>query len=738
MLAYISTNKNKMMKKSLIIFYLFIVALLGLPSIASAYIGPGAGFAFFSSFFILLATFLLALLALILLPVRLVLIKLKRKKGYVKSDIDRVIVIGLDGMDPSTVEELMEQGHLKNFSKLKEMGSYHRLQTTTPSISPVAWSSFITGVNPGRHNIFDFLSRDRKTYLPYLSSAHIGGPSRTLSLGKYVIPLGRPQIKLLRKGKPFWNILGEKGISSSILRVPITFPPEKFAGRVLSAMGVPDLRGSQGTFSYYTTSQDELEGHTEGRFFKVEIVENKIRTFIEGPENPILKKRTEIKLPLFITIYKDSEEVELEVSGQKLRLKKGQYSPWVRLTFKLGLGMKVYGICRFYLKSIFPEFGLYLSPINIDPENPALPISYPFIYSIYLAKVIGSYTTLGLAEDTWALNEGALDEKAFLEQAYLIHEEREKMLFHELEKIRKGLCVCVFDTTDRIQHMFWKYWKKESMEGREYGSIGESPLHPHTSILPHFHTPPPPYSHTPPLSHSLTGVIPDLYKRMDDLLGRVMEKVDEKTLLLVMSDHGFSRFQRGVNLNTWLYQNGYLFLEENTGSRGNDWLRRVDWSRTKAYALGLAGLYINLKGREAMGIVKPGREFEELKKELSMKLTGLKDEETGEVAIRRVYDSREVYSGPYMENAPDLIIGYNKGYRASWESVTGRLDEQVFKNNEKAWGGDHCMDPQLVPGVLFCNRPVRTTSPHIVDIAPTILKSLGVEVPPYFDGKSLF
>jgi predicted AlkP superfamily phosphohydrolase/phosphomutase len=704
-----------MMKKSLIISYLFAAALLGLPSIAFAYIGPGAGFAFFSSFFILLATFLLALLALILLPIRLVLIKLKRKKGYVKSDIDRVIVIGLDGMDPSTVEELMEQGHLKNFSKLKEMGSYHRLQTTTPSISPVAWSSFITGVNPGRHNIFDFLSRDPKTYLPYLSSAHIGGPSRTLSLGKYVIPLGRPQIKLLRKGKPFWNILGEKGISSSILRVPITFPPEKFAGRVLSAMGVPDLRGSQGTFSYYTTSQDELEGHSQGRFFKVELVGNKIRTFIEGPENPILKKRTEIKLPLLITVYKDSEEVELEVSGQKLRLKKGQYSRWVRLTFKLGLGMKVYGICRFYLKSISPEFRLYLSPINIDPENPALPISYPFIYSIYLAKVIGSYTTLGLAEDTWALNEGALDEKAFLEQAYLIHEEREKMLFHELEKIRKGLCVCVFDTTDRIQHMFWKYWRKESMGVWEYGSTGESPL-----------------------PHSFTGVIPDLYKRMDDLLGRVMEKVDEKTILLVMSDHGFSLFRRGVNLNTWLYQNGYLFLEENPGSKGSDWLRRVDWSRTRAYALGLAGLYINLKGREAMGVVKPGKEFEELKKELSRKLTGLKDEETGEVAIRRVYDSQEVYSGPYIENAPDLIIGYNKGYRASWESVTGRLDERVFKNNEKAWGGDHCIDPQLVPGVLFCNRPVQRTSPHIVDMAPTILKSLGVEIPPYFDGKSLF
>jgi len=707
------------MKKSIVLSGLFIFVLLSLPSIASAYIGPGAGFAFFSSFFILLATFLLALLALILLPIRYVLIRLKRKTGYTKSDVERVIVLGLDGLDPATVEAFMAQGYLKNFSKLKEMGGYKRLQTTVPSISPVAWSSFITGVNPGRHNIFDFLSRDAKTYLPFLSSAHTGRPSRTLSLGKYVIPLGKPRVKLLRKGKPFWNILGEKGISSSILRVPITFPPEKFSGRVLSAMGVPDLRGSQGTFSYYTTSQEAVEGHMEGRFFKVERVGDKIRTFIEGPENSILKKPVEIKLPLTITVYPDSEEAELEVSGQRVRLKKGQYSNWVRLTFKLGLGMKIYGICRFYLKSVSPEFGLYLSPINIDPENPALPISYPFIYSIYLAKVIGSYTTLGLAEDTWALNEGALDEKAFLEQAYLIHEEREKMFFHELEKIRKGLCVCVFDATDRIQHMFWRYKEPENKGGS--GQVEGSGRTGGPS--------------TP--SYSYTEVIPDLYRRMDDLLGRVMAKVDEKTLLFVMSDHGFSSFGRGVNLNTWLYQQGYLCLKAQEGSARSDWLKQVDWSRTRAYALGLAGVYINLKGREAVGIVKPGSEFEELKQELIVKLTGLKDDETGEIAIRRVYDSREVYAGPYTENAPDLIIGYNRGYRASWESVTGRLDDRVFKDNQKAWGGDHCIDPQLVPGVLFCNRPIQEASPSIVDMAPTILKVLGVEVPAYFDGKPL-
>lgn len=725
------------MKKIISVFYLFTVALLGLPTTVSAYIGPGAGFAFFSSFFILFATFLLALLALILLPVRVLLTRLKRKKGYVKSEVDRVVVLGLDGLDPKALEEFMKRGYLKNFSKLKELGSYRHLQTTIPSISPVAWSSFITGVNPGRHNIFDFLGRDPKSYLPYLSSVRTGKPSKTLSIGKYAIPLGSPQVKLLRKGKPFWNILGEKGISSSILRVPITFPPEKFSGRVLSAMGVPDLRGSQGTFSYYTTDKKAVQGHMEGRFFLVERAENKIHTFIEGPENTILKKPVEIKLPLTITLYEDLEEVELEISGQttrtahSLRLKKGQYSDWIRLTFKLGLGMKIHGICRFYLRSVFPEFGLYLSPINIDPENPALPISHPFIYSIYLAKVIGSYTTLGLAEDTWALNEGALDEKAFLEQAYLIHEEREKMFFHELEKIQKGLCVCVFDATDRIQHMFWRYFVRSQssvVSGKKPASSRER----ESQVMNNG-------QQTTDNRPRTTGeeVILDLYQRMDDLLGRVMERIDEKTVLIVMSDHGFSSFGRGVNLNTWLYENGYLFLKENTGSLGGDWLKQVDWRRTRAYALGLAGMYINLKGRESMGIVKPGEEFEELKKELILRLSGLKDEETGEVAIRKVYSSQEVYAGPYIENAPDLIIGYNRGYRASWESVTGRLDNKVFKDNTKSWGGDHCIDPQLVPGVLLCNRPIQTESPRIVDIAPTILKVLGVEVPSYFDGKSL-
>ncbi|MCP2606482.1 alkaline phosphatase family protein, partial [Candidatus Aminicenantes bacterium AC-708-I09] len=167
----------------------------------------------------------LALFSIFSWPFRFILRTIKGKKAYKKGKIDQVVIIGLDGLDPELTEKLMKEGKLPNLLKIKKEGTFTRLKTTTPAISPVAWSSFITGVNPGKHNIFDFLSRDPKTYLPDLSSARIGKAKKTISIGKYSIPVGKPEIKLLRKSKSFWNILGEKGIFSTVLRVPITFPP---------------------------------------------------------------------------------------------------------------------------------------------------------------------------------------------------------------------------------------------------------------------------------------------------------------------------------------------------------------------------------------------------------------------------------------------------------------------------------------------------------------------------------
>ncbi len=685
---------------------LVVLAVL-LPALPlAAYIGPGAGFAFLSSFLVLFLTLFLAVFSFLAWPFRFLFRLLRGKRAYKKSPVDRVVILGLDGMEPTLAERFMAEGKLPNLAGLKKGGAYSKLETTIPSISPVAWSSFMTGSAPAKHNIFDFLSRDPKTYLPDLSSARIGKPKRVLKLGKYRIPLSKPEIRGMRRSVPFWKILGEHGVFSTILRVPITFPPEKFAGHLLSGMCAPDLKGSQGTFSFYTSDPDKIRKREGGLAIPVEVKDGVIRTYISGPENTMLETAQEIRLPMTIRLLDSGDEVEVALSGRKLRLKPGQFSPWLRITFKPGLGIKIKAICRLYVTRVKPHFELYITPLNIDPEKPALPISHPMIYSIYLAKLLGSFITLGEANDTWALNEGVLSEEAFLELTYSNHLEWERMLFNALKKTKRGVVAIVFETTDSIQHMFLRYL---------------DPTHPALKTG----------------QAKMSGqVIEDLYVRMDGLVGRVLKTLDERSVLIVMSDHGFKSFRRGINLNTWLYQQGYLTLKEGKTSSG-EWFKDVDWDRTKAYGLGLGGVYINMKGREARGIVAPGAETAALKFELAAKLQTIKDPENGQAGMSRIYDRDALPAGPYKDNCPDLIIGYNLGYRASWDGVTGIVGGEVFEDNTKAWSGDHCIDPALVPGVFFCNRPVTNDRPAIIDIAPTVLKLFGLEPPAHMDGKPL-
>jgi predicted AlkP superfamily phosphohydrolase/phosphomutase len=671
-----------------------------------AYVGPGAGFAFLSSFLVLFLTFFLALFSFLSWPFRFLFRLIKGQKAYKRSLVDRMVIVGFDGMEPTLMEKYLSQGKLPNFSRLKENGSYSRLQTTTPAISPVAWSSFMTGSHPAKHNIFDFLSRNPRTYLPDLSSAQIGTPKRFLPLGKYRIPLSKPEIRGLRKSVPFWKILGDTGVFSSILRIPITFPPEKFYGHLVSGMCAPDLKGSQGTFSYYTSEDTSSEVDEGGVSIPVEVNDSRIESYISGPENTLLRESREMRLPLHITLDKERNRVLIEVSGQKIPLDVQTFSEWINIIFKPGLGMKVKAICRFYVSEIEPHFKMYLTPLNIDPGKPALPISHPFVYSVYLSKLLGNYTTLGEADDTWALNEGILDEDSFIKLAYDNHLESEGMLFNALDKTRKGVVACWFQTTDSIQHMFFRYLDKDH-PALACGQTAKS-----------------------------AQVIEDLYREMDELLGRIMDRLGPKDELVVMSDHGFKLFCRGFNLNSWLHQNGYLALKDGK-SRSGEWFQDVDWSRTKAYGLGLGGIYLNVAGREAQGIVKPGKDVQALKRELKEKLEGLKDSGTGELAINRLYDRDEIPEGPYKENCPDFIVGYNEGYRVSWSSVTGKVGPEIYEDNTKAWSGDHCIDPELVPGIFFCNHKINNEDPSIVDIAPTALDLFGVQAPAHMDGRSL-
>ncbi|MBZ5705468.1 MAG: alkaline phosphatase family protein [Acidobacteriia bacterium] len=689
--------------RATLVLLLLVVVLFPLPG--HAYAGPGAGFAVLSSFWTLFVAFLYSLYALLTWPFRHVLRTLKRRKAYGKAQFKRAVILGFDGMDPELAERFMGEGKLPNLAKLQQQGTFRKLRTTFPAISPVAWSTFMTGVNPGKHNIYDFLARDLSNYLPFLSSAEIKGPKRHWKIGKYSIPVGKTNIKGMRKGTPFWHWLGKAGIFCSVIRVPVTFPPEKFPGVLLSGMCVPDLKGSQGTFCFCTTRASGDKFREGGVRIAMERDGGVCRSYIPGPEDPLAEgSGRELRVDFELRPDPERNQARMEVDSQKFTLKVGEYSEWIPLKFKAALGMGAHGICRFYLKQLSPEVEVYVTPVNIDPGRPDLPISHPVTYSIYLAKLFGPYATLGLAEDTWALNEEVLDDDAFLAQAYGNHEDRERMLFDALEKTQQGLCACVFDTTDRVQHMFWRYLDDD---------------HPAARNVPRDQRP---------------NIIQELYQRMDGLIGRVMQQIDDDTLLMVVSDHGFKSFARCVNLNAWLHQNGYLTLKDGKTESG-DWFEDVDWSRTRAYTMGLNGLYLNVKGRERQGIVEPGA-AEALKNELRTKLNGLADPASGKIGITGVFDCDAVYAGPYVDNAPDLIIGYGDGFRASWDSVMGKVTEKIFEDNLKAWSGDHCIDPRLVPGVLFCNRKIADEKPAIVDVAPTILKLFGLGLPAHFDGKA--
>jgi predicted AlkP superfamily phosphohydrolase/phosphomutase len=682
----------------------FILVLL-MPGQAQAYIGPGAGFALAGSFLAVFAAVASALLTFITWPVRLVTRTLFGLRAMARSRFKRVVILGLDGMDHELTEKMMEEGKLPNLSALRDGGGFRPLGTTVPPLSPVAWSTFQTGVNPGKHNIFDFLTPDLNHYHAKLSSVEIRPPRRSIRLGKYRIPLGKADVRLLRKSQPFWSHLGKYGIFSCIQRVPITFPPEKLRGVLLSAMCVPDLRGTQGMFSHYTTREWNEGEKTGGEVHRVTRDGDTVRGELIGPQDPLRPERGDLRLPFVVTIQ-GPERATLKMGGETYELRKDVYTDWIRVQFRIAPGVKVRGLCKFLLLSTEPEFGLYAMPINIDPEHQVMPVGYPAVYPVYLAKRQGPFATLGLAEDTWALNEHVINDDHFIQQCLDMDDEREAMFFDALDMVPRGLIACVFDGTDRLQHTFWR-----DIDERH-------PARPEPEVAEKRH------------------VIEDLYRRMDDLVGRTMARCrDKDTLLMVLSDHGFGPFRRGVDLNRWLEENGYLALHKGRGNE--DHLAGVDWSRTRAFAIGLAGIFLNIQDKYSQGTVKPGAEADRLREEIVEKLTGLVDAESGESAVKRVYIATRFYKGPYRDNAPDLIVGYRRGYRVSWETAIGRTTDSVFHDNKKAWSGDHCVDPSLVPGILFCNRPVETENPRLIDVAPTVLTMFGVPVPDYMDGKPM-
>ena len=624
------------------------------------------------------------------------------------TDRPKVLVLGFDGMDPKIARSLMAEGRLPNFQRLAEMGTFTELETSVPPQSPVAWSNFITGMNPGGHGIYDFIARDPKTYLPYLSTTVTEEAKRKLKIGKWLIPLSKGEVKLLRHGKAFWEILEENDIPTVVLRLPSNFPPTGKKTRSISGMGTPDILGTYGTFSFYTTKPYVITEETGGRIYIVDSFDNKVETKIIGPPNTFLEGNPDAEIPLVVYLDPDFPVAKIVVEDTEIILNEKEWSDWVTLRFKMMPFASVQGIVRFYLKSVRPDFELYMSPIQIDPRAPALPISTPPDYSKELARAIGPFYTQGIAEETWALNEGRLNEEEFLQQIEFVFDQTKKMLDYELDRFEWGLLYCYFSTSDPLQHMFWRF---------------RDPQHP---------------MYDPELAERYGETIEYYYTRLDSVLGHAMDRIGDDATVIVLSDHGFTTYRRNFHVNTWLYRNGYLALRDEFRQESGEFFENVDWSRTKAYALGINGLYINQIGREAEGIVSPGPEKEHLLDELRNKLMAVVDPETGEHVIAQVYKAEDWYTGECVDQAPDLIVGYNSGYRGSWETALGKVTRTLITDNNKAWSGDHCMAKEVIPGVLFASKPITNPQPALYDLAPTILGEFGISPTPNMVGSDLF
>lgn len=721
----------------------------------------------------------------------------------------RVVIIGFDGADAGLVEQYLEQGKLPNLARLRSEGGYARLTPTNPPQTPVSWSAFSTGMNPGKTGIFDFLKRaPGQNYLPtlafttetkrpflwgprnapYLASllgcaglvlaggllllfragrvaALAGGlaAAAALATGGYVVggtylPEAVPWAVNNRQGRTLWDLVAANGDPVQVIRVPQNFPATEVAGgRVLSGLGVPDMRGRVGTPSYYTSEAGFRPRDNE---FSVEVIplagrSGAINSSIYGPINypfyeyplerarsgaqgPAEKKRAKAEMerrleergvpqrldvPVVFTVEPDGSAVTIEVQSTKQTVRAGAWSDWSVVRFPVNwlvdAARPLRGIARWKVLSTRPEVRIYLTPINFHPDCQPIPFSYPTTFAGDLKERLGFFKTIGWVEDTWTLPTGLVPDEFFVEDMNQTVDAFEGMMEAQLAASRDRLYVQVFDFTDRIGHMFWRYL---------------DPGHP-------FHDP----SEQPDHVRRMRDEVQRAYVRMDSIVGRARELAGPDALLLVLSDHGFGSFRRGMNFNSWLVANGLMTLVGDAGEtktlqdlfETRQMFEKVDWSRTKAYAMGLGGIYVNLAGRESQGSVQPGAEYEQIRSAIIAGLEAAVDPGTGERPVWKVYRREEMYGTFDPTMIPDLRVGNNLGYRIGWQTALGQVPRDLYEDNLKAWSGDHCsLAPELVPGILFANRPIKRTDPNIVDVLPSVLQEMGIPVPAEVDGRS--
>lgn len=559
----------------------------------------------------------------------------------------RVLILAFDGLDPLLLNQYLADGRLPHFQRLAQQGLYHPLATSLPPQSPVAWSTFLTGDPPTSHGVRDFIHRNPKNYLPDLSIAD------------------RHNLKLPWTGTPIWSLPAIAKLGFTAHRLPMTFPPPKVNGRLLAGMGVWDMRGTEGTYFFYTSNPKKFP-HARGFILPLTPLNNTHTGELPGPYR--VNEADTLREPFTLSVATDHTTATLTIQNHSHKLTPNRWSDWISVEFAMGvMGMqKARGVTRVLL-TVTPDDGpaLYVSPLQFDPRSPMYTLSYPRSWSAELADSIGLYATRGIPFDSQAVNDGVLSDQAFLDQVEAITDESERMLFLDLPRFESGVLFSYFLGSDVVQHMFWR------------GIDEQHPLHHDADTQRHLEA------------------IPRFYERCDAILGRALAAMNNQGAVVVISDHGFAPFRRAVHINAILRDLGWLVCKENKRTSG-ELMADVDWSRTRAYAVGLNAVYLNVKGREAQGIIEAAN-APAAAKELAAALEQWTDPDNQQHPIKRAYIQ------PTGEVAPDLILGYIRGYRASWETALGAAPEKTVEPNAKKWSGDHCIDPDEVPGIFLSN-----------------------------------
>jgi len=640
----------------------------------------------------------------------------------------RVIVLGFDGVDPDLVSEFLND--LPNVSAIAESGTLTECRTTNPPESPVAWATFATGMNPGRHGIFDFVRRDPDSVDPYrpLNGMVDGRPP---DFGPFGFPLRPPSARNLRGGEGFWMPIARAGYRVSILRMPLTFPPDAArGGEILCGLGVPDLRGTQGSYTLFRAGPNAVDAETVfgGLHKKIYLRQNSADSVLEGPPDPRQPgSGKRLSTPLRFTFAGNQATVSVD-DAPAVALDTERFSEWIRVEFRAGPFVRLVGMTRFLLLETGDEASVYASPIQIAPGSAPLPISAPRGFAKRMAERLGPMKTAGWPEDTFAANERVLnDVQAFadIEDTYRAHE---RLLLDRLDHANASLCAMVFTAPDRASHLFFRYrdTRHPAHDPRQIAAFQRE-----------------------------TGVadpIRESYRWMDQTLGAVRERLRTNDVLIVVSDHGFHTWRQGVNLNTWLLREGYLFLKD-AGAQQRErtleqFFRRrsetshIDWEKTRAYAMGLGQIYLNLKGREARGIVDP-TDRDALLDELTKKLAALRTPDStggaGTLVFTKIHRGERIWSGSRMDEAPDLQCAFANGFRVSWQTALLGVPPEVFETNTHPWSGDHCSnDADQTAGFFLSNKKLSAdANPGLEDLAATICKLFDVDPPTGSEGRAL-